>query len=157
MPRKEAYAAIALTEAVKVGIDQTSNDPAFIIKTAELFYAFLAGEAGEAQDSAPTAPIAADKPAAAKPAVAKPAVTKPAATTAAKPAAAKPAAAKPAVDPAFEAVKGLVKSLIEANLRAEAMQLLADNGANSTTSLVALGPEVVEAFTNAANELLATA
>lgn len=156
MPRKEAYAAIALTEAVKVGIDQSSNDPASIVKTAELFYNFLAGEAGEAQDSVPPATPATTT--ATKPAATKPAATKPAATTpATKPAATKPAAAKPAVDPAFEAVKGLVKSLIEANLRAEAMQLLADNGANSTTSLVALGPEVVEAFTNAANELLATA
>lgn len=153
MPRKEAYAAIALTEAVKVGIDASSNDPASIVATAELFYNFLAGEDAVAAPGTPPATAPATKPAATKPAATKPATTP--ATT--KPAATKPAATKPAVDPAFEAVKGLVKQLIEANLRAEAMQLLADNGANSTTSLVALGPEVVEAFTNAANELLATA
>lgn len=152
MPRKEAYAAIALTEAVKVGIDKTSNEPASIVKTAELFYAFLAGEAAGEDVTPQPAKAATPKPAAPKQ-VATPVATKPTAT---KPAAAKPAV-DPAVDPAFETVKGLVKSLIEANLRAEAIQLLSDHGAASTTALVALGPEAVEAFTNAANEMLATA
>lgn len=144
MSKQAALAAVALTEAVKVGIDQTGNDYAKIVAGAELFYAFLTG--GEAATGTPSAEP--EKPKTDKPKTDKPKAEK------SKPA---PEPEKPKADDSLERVKGVIKSLIEADMREQVAQLLNAQGAKSASSLVEKGPEAVEAFLEAANELLLSA
>ena len=141
--REKALSA-AVATAAESGADA-------VIAAAKQFEAYILGMAKSATP-------AAAKPAAttaAKPAAAKPAAAKPAATTAAKPAATK----KAEVDPdAKKLVGDKVNELLRANKREEAVALLGSfDGAQSATSIVAQGDEVIQSFLTQADEILSAA
>ena len=121
-----------------------------VVEAAEAFAAFLGGAAAPKVTVEKTT----TKPVSEK---AKP-VTQPV-TEKAKPVAAKPAAKKDEIDPDLKKMVGdKVNELLKADLRDQAVDLLASfEGATSATGIVKQGQEVVDAFMEQADALLTAA
>jgi hypothetical protein len=153
----EATRAIALTEAVKIGIDKGFSVADTIMAAGKLA-AFLEADATVAFAATPTAaPAAAEPKKLGRPAKGE----KPAAPAkAAAPAPAPEPEPEPEADaPAADAVtaqhvKEKITALVAANLRAQAQALLGNFGATSFSTLKA---EDYAGFVNRADELLLAA
>lgn len=150
----------ALDAAIKLAIGGNTDAEA-VIAAAEQLAFFITGAPPAAKTASPKASVPTKTETKTEVEKAKP-VTKPAAEKA-KPVATKPAkpvATKPAkkaeADPDLKkAVGDKVNELLKANLREQAVDLLASfDGATSATSISLQGPEAVESFIAQADELL---
>ena len=150
----------ALSAAVAVA---AAEGVAAVVAAAQKFEAYITGGAASPKASAPTSASPKTTTSGASAPAAKPAANTKAApgsaTTASKPAKAASAPKKDEVDPdAKKMVGDKVNELLKANLREEAVALLASFGeATSATGIVKQGDEVTGAFMEQADALLTAA